>query len=228
VVLISASSSESAASALVARPRQKRSERTLERIGKAVMSLMATRSFDEITVDEVVRRARTSVGSFYARFPGKDALLQWLEATYYGESRRVIAEALEPARWEGVGLAPMVRELARIYVRFLRQHAEIMRPMAIELRAHPGSRLHQHSRPLNHAAYDRFADLLLARRAEIRHPDPEKAVRFALAQMFATSHELLLFAESGLHPITLSDRQLASELAAGVLGYLGVTGEAAA
>jgi hypothetical protein len=49
------------------------------------------------------------------------------------------------------------------------------------------------------------------------------AVRFAIAQMFATSHELLLFADSGLHPITMSDKRLAAELANGVLGYLGVT-----
>src|SRR5688572_16612275 len=115
---------------MVSPPRQRRSERTLERIGKAVRSLMAEKRFEDITVDEVVRRARTSVGSFYARFPSKDALLQWLDATYYSESRRVIAEALEPSRWQGVGAAPMVRELARIYVQFLRRHADVLRPIA--------------------------------------------------------------------------------------------------
>jgi AcrR family transcriptional regulator len=55
-------------------PRQARSRRTLERLEKAALELVARDGPDSVTVAQVVARARSSVGSFYARFQGKDEL----------------------------------------------------------------------------------------------------------------------------------------------------------
>ncbi len=54
-------------------PCQPRSQRTQDRLLDATEALLATRPFEEITVAEIVRRARRSVGSFYASFDAKRA-----------------------------------------------------------------------------------------------------------------------------------------------------------
>ena len=47
----------------------------------ASRAVLAECGLEGLTVQEVVARARTSVGSFYARFSGKDELLRYLETT---------------------------------------------------------------------------------------------------------------------------------------------------
>src|SRR5215211_2258838 len=68
-------------------PLQDRSRRTLDSIGRAVEELLATRSFDDISVADIVRQARCSVGSFYARFTGKEDLLPYLYQRYDADLR---------------------------------------------------------------------------------------------------------------------------------------------
>lgn len=79
------------APALLREPRQDRSRRTLKRILEAGLYLLEHEGPDALTVTEITKRARTSVGSFYARFNGKDGLLR-----YMGE--RSLNEAL--GMWE--------------------------------------------------------------------------------------------------------------------------------
>ena len=59
-------------------PQQDRSRQTLERLLDATEQIIRTRGVDAVTIPEVARAARSSVGSFYARFTSKAALLQTL------------------------------------------------------------------------------------------------------------------------------------------------------
>ena len=79
---------QSTATTLVRAPQQERSRRTLKRILDAGLYLLEHEGPDALTITGITKRARTSVGSFYARFQGKDDLLRYL-----GE--RSLAEALE-------------------------------------------------------------------------------------------------------------------------------------
>src|SRR6185436_3538904 len=97
-----------AASAHVQEPLQDRSRRTLEKIGRAVEELLATRSFDEITVGDIVRRARCSVGSFYARFTGKDDLLPYLYERYDADLRPRLQSRMASTPWEHLSLRETV------------------------------------------------------------------------------------------------------------------------
>ena len=73
-------------------PKQSRSRRTLEHIVQAALEILEEQGYTALTVQSVVDRANSSVGSFYARFSGKEDLLDYL-----GE--RVWDQALE--RWDG-------------------------------------------------------------------------------------------------------------------------------
>ena len=59
-------------------PRQRRSQDTLDAISNATRELLRTRSFSELTIQDIVSAANSSAGSFYARFKGKRALLHFL------------------------------------------------------------------------------------------------------------------------------------------------------
>ncbi len=75
-------------SELFREPQQERSRKTLARLVDATHSLLEEEGPAALTVTGVARAAGTSVGSFYARFDGKEELIR-----YVGES--ALAHALE-------------------------------------------------------------------------------------------------------------------------------------
>ena len=89
-------------------PKQTRSRRTLERIVQASLSILDEQGPAGLTVQAVVARAGSSVGSFYARFKGKGDLLDYLGARVWQEALERWNEALESRDWSALGL----RELA--------------------------------------------------------------------------------------------------------------------
>ena len=195
----------------VVRPRQERSRRTLRRMGLAVEELLAEKPFAEIGVAEVARRAGVTTGAFYARFAGKDALLDWFDEHYFEPSRRAIEREMDPEKWKDSSLRETLEGVIRLYVRFLRKHRHLLRPVVLENRAHPGSSTGARSRPVNLESYRRFVALLEERRAEIPRGDLEEAASFALTVLYATSHELILFPETGLHATSQAEERFISE-----------------
>ena len=65
---------------LVRTSQQSRSRATQERILNATAKLLRGNPFESISVRRIVEEAETSIGSFYARFRDKDALLPVLYA----------------------------------------------------------------------------------------------------------------------------------------------------
>jgi AcrR family transcriptional regulator len=70
---------------LVREPQQERSRETLRRIVESSYALLERGGPEALTVGAIARRARTSVGSFYARFDGKDELSRYLGELALGE-----------------------------------------------------------------------------------------------------------------------------------------------
>ncbi len=68
-------------------PQQQRSRKTLSAISQATKRLLEKHTFAELTIEQIVKEAGTSIGSFYARFKGKRALLHHLHEEYAQASR---------------------------------------------------------------------------------------------------------------------------------------------
>jgi AcrR family transcriptional regulator len=118
-------------------PRQKRGHATLERIVGATERLLRVKSFEEITIADIVSEAETSTGSFYARFDSKEALLPYVYELYNAEL---------DAEWSAIaangGLAS--RDLASAVQAFVELSGEsvqrirwLLKAMAIYARQHP-------------------------------------------------------------------------------------------
>ena len=85
-------------------PRQSRSRATLDRLLDATATLLAEKPFDEASVAEITRRAGTSVGAFYGRFPDKESLLDCFDERFFElRGRAAMSSSTLPAgvrpRW---------------------------------------------------------------------------------------------------------------------------------
>lgn len=201
-------------------PQQLRSQETLDRILDAAEALVAEKGFEDTPVSEIVRRAGSSVGAFYTRFADKDALLHALYDRYLAQATATTDDALDPDRWESARIPELLRAVVGFLVSIYRERLGLMRVFV--MRNHGDPDFQARRERLSHYVNERLAALLLARRHEITHPDPERAAAFGLTLVFSTLDSVLLFGEMRSGRLAISDRELAEELTRTYLAYLGV------
>jgi len=103
---------ESDDTALAREPQQARSRRTLEQLREAAWQLLENGGIEAVTVVGVAAGAGVSVGSFYARFEGKEELLDHLEAVALEASLRSWRDAAAE-----VGTTDLLAHLVHLYRR---------------------------------------------------------------------------------------------------------------
>ncbi len=199
---------------------QARSQETLERILEAAEELVSERGFDNATVSEIVRRANSSVGAMYARFNDKDSLLVCLHERFCEQALATTDMALDPARWEGASIADIFSTTTPFLVHTYHHKRGLMR--AFILRGSCDDQFAEQASRVGRAISEKLINLLMARRDEIKHPNPELAVDFGLRMIFDTLDQETLYADFQRTKIKLSQEQLAEELSRTFLSYLGV------
>lgn len=203
-------------------PQQARSRATLHRFLEAAIELLGERQFEQASVAEIVRRARSSVGAFYARFADKDALLAYINERLFEEGRQLWDEFLAPERWQERGTAEIVEAVVSRLVERRRANRGLLRALSLYARSRPDPAFSSHARAMNRHVHRKLAELLLARPREIAHPDPEQAIAFGLLMVDGATREAILFGEAARLPGKPNDAVLARELAAAWIAYLGI------
>jgi len=203
-------------------PQQARSRATLHRFLEAAIELLGDRQFEQASVAEIARRARSSVGAFYARFADKDALLAYINERLFEEGRQLWDEFLAPERWQERGTAEIVGAVVSRLVERRRANRGLLRALSLYARSRPDPAFSAHARAMNRHVHRKLAELLLARPREIAHPDPEQAIAFGLLMVDGATREAILFGEAARLPGKPTDAMLARELSAAWLAYLGV------
>ncbi len=205
----------------VAQPKQARSQQTLERLLDAAQGLLEERGLGGLSIPEVVRRAGSSTGSFYARFTDKNALLRAVEERFFANLERLIEVLLEDGRWDGVATAEMVATCIGVMIRSVDRHAELVRAFIYRSSQEPG--FEDEVLRFRESVVTGFRAVLLERRAEMRHPDPEFAIDLSLDAAFAFMQSRILGggqARVGGRPV--DDARLERELTRLFLGYVGI------
>jgi len=207
-------------------PRQRRSRKTLDRLVEACEGLLQEKPFEEISVADIARRGRSSVGAFYGRFKGKDALLHFLDA----KRERLIVSSWESyfskAKWEGVSTEEILRQFVTLSVRAQREKKGLLRALFLRLRAQPTKEMLVRTRRINGTVVEALRDLLAKRRSEIAHPNPDLAIVQGLVMVTAAIREWVLFEDLHLYPSTANDEVLAEELSRAFITYLGASSTA--
>jgi AcrR family transcriptional regulator len=206
-------------------PQQSRSQATLERILDAAERVLAQKSFGEATLAEIVEEAGVTVGAFYRRFPDKDALLHHLDDRFFGELYLLADELFDVQRWQGSAVATILRAVTERSAQLYGLRRGLLRSLFLRARTDP--RIQQNACRLNDHYLERIRLLLLPRRAEFSHPDPERAISLGFVVMTGALREMILFGEVWPSRAELVGDDLPSELARVYLAYLGAAPGAA-
>ncbi len=169
-------------------PKQHRSRRTLQRISRAALELIAQNGVEGTTVGAIARRAGSSVGSFYARFDGKNDLLRYLDEHIWETVEQQWSEALADGLMDRP-IDQLVRGLARLYADLDLVHRGARDTIGRALRG-PGAGPSDAALRIRGRVREDSQRLLLAKRDAIVHSDAALAVE-TVCRTLETSASLL-------------------------------------
>lgn len=202
----------------VIEPRQRRSRETLDRIVRATRELLRDTVLEELSVEDIARRAKCSVGTFYQRFPSKDAILPYLLSTHYAEFAQRVEEMITAtAKLDLRGRSgAIVRLLASVAI----EDRGLIRTLVLRNQQRPES-IPPAIRESASAMLEGIYDHLLECQDEIRHPHPRRAAAVGLLMVAASIRErLILGGTTQAAALGIDADELASELVTALTSYL--------
>jgi len=199
-------------------PRQLRTQQSLERLLDAAELLLRDKDFEDIPVSEIALRAETSVASFYRRFKDKNALLHGLHQRFFDEALATADMALDGQRWEGANIREILGSVIPFLIEVIQQQEMLQR--AVYRLALSDAAMRERSLRLRRYVLGGLSDLLLARRAEVRHPDPETAIAFGLVQAGALVTECYVTGMRDPSLFPANDDLIAEQLVQSLCSYL--------
>jgi AcrR family transcriptional regulator len=154
----------------VTEPRELRARgrNTKRRLLDAGETVLATKGYHATRVDDVVKLAQTSHGTFYLYFSNKEELFRALAAEV-AEEMTALAEALEPLRSGAAGRARLQRWIAQ-FVALYRHHGPVIRAWTeAEIGGSEFGRL-------GTDLLTQFTGVVVARIGEVAPPDLDPAI----------------------------------------------------
>ena len=198
-------------------PKQGRSRRTLERIISAARHLMATEGVDAVGITQIVKEARSSVGSFYARFDGKEDLVRYLHNRLWQETLDRWVETTKA--WDdGSELEGQVEALVTALREAIEPDFVLRSSLSREMGSVGSEAVRVFERQLTADGLS-----LLDRGNDLRHPSPEEAVTTGILIALSTLRHHLsappqIASDGSVDPLD----DLARELGRALKGYWGV------
>jgi AcrR family transcriptional regulator len=121
----------------VRKPQQDRSRKSLEAIYAAAVDVLGDGGWEAVTIGEIERRSGVSRGTFYLRFPTRDALVEYVGARLIEEIRQRQDEVFNPLREGGSLDLPgavelVIGALADVFAGVGRVMIRLARPEAAE------------------------------------------------------------------------------------------------
>lgn len=181
---------------MVKTPCQQRSRDSLERILRAAEALVRSKGYEALTIAEVVRRSRTSVGTVYARFPDKDALLHALHERVVTRELEGFKKELDRVDWGEMSLAEAVRRLIAIKRSQATGKEKVYEAFVLKGATDPSLRAEGYRvKALNE---DLEVQILMRYADDINHDHPEEAIRIACRLWQAAKEESVQRLKSGI------------------------------
>jgi AcrR family transcriptional regulator len=199
-------------------PKQDRSQRSFERIIEATIDLLRERPYEQVRLAEICERSGVSTGSLYGRVGGKEELLRAVQVRFLERlGLQFEAHALRIAR-EAQRLEQAVPAVVAVLGNLLEDNAGVLRSFMRASAADAAiEALGKQSAHENHA---RFSALLMRHAAEIRHPQPERAVASGLLLVYSAQARSLGLDNSGDRLAAGEWQTLLQDLGDMMLAYL--------
>lgn len=180
-------------------PQQQRSRRAVERMLAAGADVLRESGYEGFSIAEVCEQAGVSSGALYARFDGKDTLLQAIH-------RNVMAQIIEEstsmyqsdAEWAGLSAEETIERAVRLLVDHFNRNAAILRVFILRSAVDDWMRRSGANSIVPIA--QGFSARVRAHADKIRHRDPEAAIESIFGLAFQTlSHDVAFGGEFWEH-----------------------------
>ncbi len=204
---------------LVKAPCQQRSRDSQERILRAAEALIKTKGFEALTTAEVVRRSRTSIGTLYARFGDKTALLHAVQDRVQEREEALIRQQMDEVDWDALTLEECVRRLLEIKRAATKGNDRLFEAFVVHGATDPILRAqgYRHKAVIEGLEVEK----LMRHAAEFGHADAETASRVASRLAQAAQEEFVQRSLSGVEfPATAPPDLLLEKLAEVIIAYL--------
>lgn len=201
-------------------PQQARSRETQDALVTAAEHIFAEVGIAQATVAEICERAGVAIGTFYGRFPDKDALLQFWQERFLRRGRLAFDRAFSDAMWESRPAREIIRGWVQARVLHYRKNRALLRALLTYVRSRPATELRVFGEQLPAPTLERLSVLLSARRAEWGHDSPETALHMAVAITESTIQSFVLFNEHRNDLLAVSDDTLVEHLTDAMSAYL--------
>jgi len=205
--------------------RQARSRESLARLLKATAEVLNKDGLEGATIPRIATRAGLSPGTVYRRFPDKDALLREVCLRLLEENYRQGKALLLADRCKAMSLAELSRFVIAGTLKGHQLHRGLLRAFLFFTLQHPDAAFVRRCDELEWKTFRDIGELLLTRRSEIRHPDPESAVKFAMLMVGIAAQGILVLprkTKEFSRFVPDVEAQLERELPRMFLRYLGV------
>jgi AcrR family transcriptional regulator len=173
-----------AGDSLFSEPKQRRSRETLDRVLEAATELLQEVGYDDMKIADVGERAGIGSASIYARVGSKYGLLLAVQARMVDQLDLEAAELLEPLRDFDGDFDLLVRRAVEVVGTMFRRHGQLLRVFMV--RADTDETITQYGSNSTVLLRDLFAEVLLARRSEIGHGQPDTAVDVSFRLVYDT------------------------------------------
>lgn len=199
--------------------QQNRSRETEARLLQAAEEILDERGLDGAAIPEIAQRAGVSPASIYRRFTDKDGLMREVFERFFARTIESNKVALDPKLWPCKSLESSVRTLIRGMVAGYSLKRGLLRAVIHYGEQHPKAALRRRARELRQRSIAGIEEIILLHASEIKHPQPRRAVHFAM-QLITLALKEKILPSGDKRSETLSDEKLQTELSRMLLGYL--------
>jgi AcrR family transcriptional regulator len=206
-------------------PQQARSRESLRKLLKAAAEVLGQHGLAGATIPRIARHAGLTPGAIYRRFPDKDALLETVIIGILDRQDERVRMMLTPDMARQIPLAVFAEQLINNMLISFRANPGLLRALREFTQSRDHTSFYRKVNKLEMGTYQYLVELFLIHRKEIRHPDPQMAVSFALMMLTSSLIELILVdhdMKNWQAVIRKDDLSLKRELLRSFLSYLGI------
>jgi AcrR family transcriptional regulator len=206
-------------------PQQARSRESTRKLLKAAAEVLGQHGVEGTTIPRIAQHAGLTPGAIYRRFPDKDALLETVIIGILERQDERLRMALTPAMARQIPLPVFAEQVIASMLVSYRANARLLRALRQFVQGRDHTSFYKSVARLEMRTLQYVVELFLLHRKELKHPDPQMAVSFALMTLTSTLIELILVdhdMKNWQAVIPRDDLSLKRELLRSFLSYLGI------
>src|SRR5258708_412377 len=173
-------------------PQQARSRESMRKLLKAAAEVLGQHGLEGATIPRIAQHAGLTPGAIYRRFPDKDALLETVIIRILERQDERLRMMFTPAMARQIPLAVFAEQLINNMLVSYRANAGLMRALRQFAQGRDHTSFYTKITKIEMRTYQYLVELFLVHRKEIKHPDPQMVVSFALVMLISTLIELIL------------------------------------